>query len=1213
MNRIMNKEIGKKITAIAIICLLLMAESFCCAYSSEEDLPVSVIRVSGSNRYVTSLRTAEVIREEAGRQSFDSVIIASGTSFPDALSGAYLSCRLTAPVILVNDSSIRMAADYIKGILSEDGKVYILGGTGAVPESVENILKDACGCETVRLGGQDRYETNLMILKSVEPEGGELLVCTGKEYADSLSASATGLPVLLVKDRLTDEQEKYITERPGVRITILGGTGAVDQAIEDRIAGLGAECRRLSGRNREDTSYLTAEAFYPDSEKAVIAYSRNYPDGLCGGLLAYGIKAPILLVSESGYEPARKYVSDNGVLNGRIIGGRGVVSDLTASRIFGCAEEDVHEWEGRKICSITYQMNGGVNSEDNPDHFLSGDVIKLAVPQKENYAFQGWYLDKSFTQRIDYITGAIQNDVTLYAKWYLAGINVNETGNGDMIWSWWYSPQVISDDSDGLKLFWGFTGSEGYSGVAEYDDKTASVTKTFLKKTVKVDDHNGTAVEIMPDGRIMCAYSAGHDLEKEVHVRISERPLDISSFNTDIVLESCGKTSYSQIIRSGGRYYLFYRINSKLWAYRYSDDGCEWGGEVILVRADEQYYCRFVKTTDDGLIRILMYSNPAGNTNEIRMGFIDCSSGTVLNADRKTVLGQQELRYDLFDVLLEPEEGKTQRLFDAAVTSPDAVRLLFASFTNKKNTNDSVYYLYDSGVVTEICSGGKALWDPKYQLGASFFGADRIVSARNEDGKDIVELYDCTEKGISLSHTLFSEDTSGGDVRNARPITDRNGRAVLWHRGYYDPSVYTCFETSACIWFADEDLILMDDSFSGTENELRIKDYSEIDEDCISAACEYIDKTYSNNLMDDYTKGDFSWYYNDNTRSWLYTTGFMIQGFLELNAAEYSPMIKDYYRQHINDDGSITNYIYGELDSVLPAVGMIDLIDAGLADEEEKALYDKAIGFVYGQLEKQTVYPQAGMLYQHSERDGVPTSAWSRWNTCLDGIYMSQVFLIRLADAIDAGKIEIAGRNGEIVEAEKIRDDIYSRFCFVMENMRDGESGLPHHGYSVSEGITNGVSWSRGTGWFAMALMEAAEKFPEGERKEKLIEYFNELMGAVVRWQDDESFLWYNVADHREEVTDNIPESSASGMFAYCLLKGSSMGLLEDPELKTAGVRAFNALVRDRLGEDGLTDIMASSGVTSNIDRYAVNHYVTDEAKGIAALALTIRYVDGSE
>ena len=52
----------------------------------------------------------------------------------------------------------------------------------------------------------------------------EVLIATGKNYADSLSASATGLPMLLVDKNLTDSQKAFL-QNTSRKFVILGGTG----------------------------------------------------------------------------------------------------------------------------------------------------------------------------------------------------------------------------------------------------------------------------------------------------------------------------------------------------------------------------------------------------------------------------------------------------------------------------------------------------------------------------------------------------------------------------------------------------------------------------------------------------------------------------------------------------------------------------------------------------------------------------------------------------------------------------------------------------------------------------------------------------------------------------------------------------------------------------------------------------------------------------
>lgn len=266
------------------------------------------------------------------------------------------------------------------------------------------------------------------------------------------------------------------------------------------------------------------------------------------------------------------------------------------------------------------------------------------------------------------------------------------------------------------------------------------------------------------------------------------------------------------------------------------------------------------------------------------------------------------------------------------------------------------------------------------------------------------------------------------------------------------------------------------------------------------------------------------------------------------------------------------------------------------------------------------MYEDAGKLWQHSERetqtevDGeiittrVPTKSWTKWNICLDGVYMSNLFLVRLAEAMDAGMIEIYSENGSLVNSDDLWNDIYTRMSFVMENMRSPKTGLLYHGYSVESKECNGVAWSRGLGWFTMALLDAAEKMPDESKQSSLAGYYESLMSSIIEWQDPDTCLWYNVVDRNSDLNKNQPETSGTAMFAYCLLKGYHSGLLKDEEYREAGLKAFNSMAENKLTDKGLTDTLIGMGCTSVPEHYKNNAYVTNEAKGISAFIMAAKY-----
>lgn len=456
-------------------------------------------------------------------------------------------------------------------------------------------------------------------------------------------------------------------------------------------------------------------------------------------------------------------------------------------------------WKAVKY-KLSYTSNGGVNDYRNKKKYTCERSVKLYPATKENYTFVGWYKDKKLTKKVKKLKKGTRGNIRLYAKWQLEALNINREGASDMIWSWWSYPQVISYNNLQDNVYWGFTTSEGYSGVAEYNNVSHKTTKTLLKKVSEVDDHNGVAVTVMNDGRIMCVYSGGHNDDNEIHVRISNEQENIYKFDTDVVLRSSGKTCYSQIIKYRNKYYIFYRVNNKSWAYRYSSNGTKWSAEKIIITAKMQYYCKFMPTTTNGVIRICMTSNPDAEDANIRMGFMNLDTNEIYNSDNKTLLGKANVLSDQFDIIVSKPLGQSQRLLDVAVTEPEKPMILYATFKYDFATKNSVYNLYDTDKSLEICNGGNPLWNPKYQLGASFIGDNRIVLGREENGFDKIEIYNYDEEEIQLNKEFFSELIGNSFVRNARPIVDINQEVFLWHRGFYNPNMYTNFFTEAKIY-----------------------------------------------------------------------------------------------------------------------------------------------------------------------------------------------------------------------------------------------------------------------------------------------------------------------------------------------------------------------------------------------------------------------------
>ncbi len=296
-----------------------------------------VTRIFGADRYETAFKTAEVLKQQLGVEKFNNIVVACGDNFADALGGSYLAAKKGAPILLVKSSKIDAVKSYIKANLNPGGTVYLLGGTAAIPAAMDTGLD---GFTVRRLAGATRYDTNLLILEEAGVTNEDILICTGKSFADSLSAAAAGRPLLLVKDSLNDSQKAFLQSHAANKKYILGGTAAVSTSVENQAKAYGT-VKRIGGSTRYETSVLIAQEFFPDATQAALAYAQNFPDGLSGGALAYAMKAPLVLTASGKEAAAAAYAKEQCIGSGVIFGGSGLISDKAVRTIFQMKSSDV--------------------------------------------------------------------------------------------------------------------------------------------------------------------------------------------------------------------------------------------------------------------------------------------------------------------------------------------------------------------------------------------------------------------------------------------------------------------------------------------------------------------------------------------------------------------------------------------------------------------------------------------------------------------------------------------------------------------------------------------------------------------------------------------------------------------------------------------------------------------------------------------------------
>ena len=266
------------------------------------------------------------------------------------------------------------------------------------------------------------------------------------------------------------------------------------------------------------------------------------------------------------------------------------------------------------------------------------------------------------------------------------------------------------------------------------------------------------------------------------------------------------------------------------------------------------------------------------------------------------------------------------------------------------------------------------------------------------------------------------------------------------------------------------------------------------------------------------------------------------------------------------EDGTVANWKEGEHN--------IDKVSFGrslriLRDLTGDGRYDAAVKKAYDFLKD---YPRTATgNFWH--KDIYPNQVW------LDGLYMAMPFYARtLAET-----------------GEDRWDDIIGQFVSAHRLLWDISLGLYVHGCDVSlkadwadpgTGRSPAV-WLRAEGWYLMALADVYElAWERAPRAFRLAELLKDGIDGILRYQDQETKMFYQVVDKRD-FPGNYLETSGSAMVAYALMKGARLGIL-DETYGQKGVQVLEGIQDTYLKkeEDGyhLYGICASAGLGQGPD-----------------------------
>ncbi|WP_020528371.1 glycoside hydrolase family 88/105 protein [Flexithrix dorotheae] len=322
------------------------------------------------------------------------------------------------------------------------------------------------------------------------------------------------------------------------------------------------------------------------------------------------------------------------------------------------------------------------------------------------------------------------------------------------------------------------------------------------------------------------------------------------------------------------------------------------------------------------------------------------------------------------------------------------------------------------------------------------------------------------------------------------------------------------------------------------------------------------------------------------TPKWEYTQGLVLKSLEKLADESKDDKFQKYVEAYadfmINEQGEIKTYNIRDfnIDRINPGRILFKLNEQGKSEK-----YEIALKTLRNQLKWQPRTTEGA--FWHKLR-----YPWQIW---LDGLYMGSPFYAQYA---------------QVYNEPEAFDDIANQFIISEKHTKDKATGLLYHGWDESHlqdwaNKSTGTSlnfWGRAMGWYAMALVDVLDYFPENHPKRaEIINILKRTVEVVIQYQDKESGLWYQVLDMGSKE-GNYLEASASCMFVYAIAKAVNKEYIEGKYMKNAEM-GFEGILKEFIevneanGEVHIHQVCSVAGLGGDGNRSGTFEYYINEPK----------------
>ncbi len=317
---------------------------------------------------------------------------------------------------------------------------------------------------------------------------------------------------------------------------------------------------------------------------------------------------------------------------------------------------------------------------------------------------------------------------------------------------------------------------------------------------------------------------------------------------------------------------------------------------------------------------------------------------------------------------------------------------------------------------------------------------------------------------------------------------------------------------------------------------------------------------------------------------WSYVTGTYLRGFEEVWKTTGDPRFYEYIETSLDavvrEDGTIIGYRATEYN--------IDEIKQGCL---VLTLY-KTTGEDRFRLAADSIRTQF-LEHPRTNEGGFWHKQIYPWQMWVDGLYMGCTYYTEY---------------GRLFGDSQIFNDVVHQITQMEKHARDSTTGLLYHGWDESRNQawsdpltgTSANFWGRGMGWYAMAIVDVLDYFPENhEGRDTLFGVYQRMAEAIKDFQDPDTKVWWQVLDRGGDI-NNYTESSGSCMFVYSMAKAIRLGII-DESYRQVVLDGYNGIIEEFIetNEDGtinLTKTCAGAGLGGNPYRDGSYEYYTETA-----------------